>query len=298
MIHPSNKNKIYIILSFLIWIITWLIFGWLDFPAVISILANYISYDGQITYPMVAFIKILLAPAYTVLPLIFIFWTFNNYQKKTSKKIFAYFLVYFIVSLSIYKYLLINESSLLPEDGLLEYLTFAVSLIASILFVLCSFLGNRFLIYLGFAWFFFAMEEISWGQRIFNFNVPKFFTDNNYQQEFTLHNFFNPFLDFGYIIINFVLIKLLTSSKNVIWIHKLHKSLNTSQLEEISQKFGLWIFPCLLMSLLVFSSFLFSSFFDCSEFIELQWAILGFLISFLSLYKLINLKNETISANR
>ena len=71
MIHPSNKNKIYIILSFLIWIITWLIFGWLDFPAVISILANYLSYDGQITYPMVAFIKILIAPAYTVLPLNF-----------------------------------------------------------------------------------------------------------------------------------------------------------------------------------------------------------------------------------
>jgi hypothetical protein len=293
MKYSSSKYKIYIIFPILIWIMIWLTFGWLDFQAVISILGNYLSTDGHITNPMVAFIKILFAPVYTVLPLIFIFWTFNNYWKKTSKKIFVYYLVYFIFSLSIYRYLSINDSALLREDGLLEYLTFAVSLIASILFVLCSFQGSRFSMFLGFAWFLFAMEEISWGQRIFNFDVPKFFVENNYQQEISLHNFFNPTLDLGYYIVNFVLIMLLTSFKNVIWIHKLHRSLNISQLVEISLKFGLWIFPCLLMPLIVFSPFM-----GFHEFIELQWAILGFLISFLSLHKLINLRNEIISSRR
>ena len=193
MIYSSTQYKIYIILPFLIWIMIWLTFGWLDFQAVISILGKYLSTDGQITHPRVAFIKILFAPALTVLPLIFICWTFNNYRKKTSKKIFVYYLVYFIFSLSIYSNLAINKSAILTEDGLLEYLTFAVSLIASILFVLCSFLGNRFLMFLGCAWFLFAMEEISWGQRIFNFDVPKFFTENNYQQEISLHNFLTQF---------------------------------------------------------------------------------------------------------
>ena len=294
MIYSSTQYKIYIILPFLIWIMIWLTFGWLDFQAVISILGKYLSTDGQITHPRVAFIKILFAPALTVLPLIFICWTFNNYRKKTSKKIFVYYLVYFIFSLSIYSNLAINKSAILTEDGLLEYLTFAVSLIASILFVLCSFLGNRFLMFLGCAWFLFAMEEISWGQRIFNFDVPKFFTENNYQQEISLHNFFNPILDFGYIIVNLVLIMLLTSFKNVIWTHKLHKSLNTSLLVEISLKFGLWIFPCVCMSLIVLSL----NSWEINEFVEFQWAILGFLISFLSLRKLINLRNEIIFSRR
>ena len=270
----------------------WLTCAWIDFPRVISILSKYLTPDGHIAYPMVAFIKVLCAPACIALPLIFIWWTLNNYWKKTSKKTFAFYLVYLIVSLSIYKYLSINDSALLREDGLFEYLTFVISLSATILFVLCIFLGNRLSIYLGCAWFLFAMEEISWGQRIFYFDVPNFFTENNYQQEFTLHNFFNPILEFGYIIINFVLIILLTPFKNVIWIHKLHKSLNTSQLVEISLKFGLWIFPCLLMSLFIFSLGGFG------EFIELQWAIIGFLISFLSLHKLINLRNETIYPKR
>ena len=88
MLFLSKKNIIYIILPFLIWIMMWLTCAWIDFPRVISILSKYLTPDGHIAYPMVAFIKVLCAPACIALPLIFIWWTLNNYWKKTSKKNF------------------------------------------------------------------------------------------------------------------------------------------------------------------------------------------------------------------
>ncbi len=33
-----------------------------------------------------------------------------------------------------------------------------------------------------------AMEEISWGQRVFGYTPPLYFLENNYQQELNLHN--------------------------------------------------------------------------------------------------------------
>lgn len=44
----------------------------------------------------------------------------------------------------------------------------------------------------------FYLEEISWGQQIFHWSSPAFFTTWNYQQETNLHNFFNPVFDFLY----------------------------------------------------------------------------------------------------
>jgi hypothetical protein len=44
-------------------------------------------------------------------------------------------------------------------------------------------------------------EEISWGQRFLNYKSPEFFTEYNYQQEFNIHNFFNPVYDVIYKII-------------------------------------------------------------------------------------------------
>ena len=36
--------------------------------------------------------------------------------------------------------------------------------------------------------FFVAMEEISWGQRLFGYRPPTFFLEHNFQQEFNIHN--------------------------------------------------------------------------------------------------------------
>lgn len=54
--------------------------------------------------------------------------------------------------------------------------------------------------------FVFSMEEISWGQRIFDWESSEFFVENNNQNETTLHNMksFAFLLNFGYLIIGFV----------------------------------------------------------------------------------------------
>ncbi|NHZ85058.1 MAG: hypothetical protein GWP19_04155 [Planctomycetia bacterium] len=43
-------------------------------------------------------------------------------------------------------------------------------------------------------------EEISWGQRIFNWESSGIFTEYNYQNETNFHNFFNPYTEYYYPI--------------------------------------------------------------------------------------------------
>ncbi|MDY7394566.1 hypothetical protein UMM65_04890 [Aureibaculum sp. 2210JD6-5] len=86
--------------------------------------------------------------------------------------------------------------NILKENNLIEMLTFIFLFIASII-------GFRFLfIYFKniktYLWvillifiiglLFIAMEEIAWGQQIFNFETPNNFKKLNAQQELTLHN--------------------------------------------------------------------------------------------------------------
>lgn len=44
-------------------------------------------------------------------------------------------------------------------------------------------------------------EEISWGQRIFNWESSGIFTEYNYQNETNIHNFFNPYTEYYYPIV-------------------------------------------------------------------------------------------------
>ena len=87
------------------------------------------------------------------------------------------------------------------EDGILESLTALGFLITSVCFVLAFFRGGqaenrpfhpllKCLSYLALALIFFlgAGEEISWGQRIFNFETPESWRGVNVQEETNLHN--------------------------------------------------------------------------------------------------------------
>lgn len=44
-------------------------------------------------------------------------------------------------------------------------------------------------------------EEISWGQRIFNWESSGVFIEHNYQNETNIHNFFNPYTEYYYPIV-------------------------------------------------------------------------------------------------
>jgi len=88
---------------------------------------------------------------------------------------------------------LYNRSS--QEDQLLEWMTFWAFVVASIGFFRFSILDRRergglpwFAIGLGFFCIIVALEEISWGQRLFAYRPPVYFLEQNYQQEFNVHN--------------------------------------------------------------------------------------------------------------
>src|SRR5215217_948627 len=122
----------------------------------------------------------------------------NTHKKQQLLKVGAFTLPLFIIScfmllkiLSYQRYENLNDEDHLVEnlEFCLYFLAFFVALFVAVRFFRArrSLLGLLYLI-LAFGLFFIAMEEISWGQRIFNIPVPEFFQENNYQEEITLHN--------------------------------------------------------------------------------------------------------------
>lgn len=120
----------------------------------------------------------------------------KNFLKKLffcDGQIMMYSVLSLVIIISSYLiYLLLKEDTVIrlgKEDGLFEYLTALSFLATSILFLLIFFRRKK-LIHLVFALVFFIGmgEEISWGQRIFNFQSPEYFRENNIQSEFNFHN--------------------------------------------------------------------------------------------------------------
>jgi len=119
-------------------------------------------------------------------------------QNKNFKKLI--FLIPIIISLIILVIRVYIDdwhptySIIIREDGPIEYSTVIVYLAAFIVSVnILKFFKNDkkfFVLFLVFSigfFFLIAMEEISWGQRIFDFNTPDWFPENR-QQETNLHN--------------------------------------------------------------------------------------------------------------
>ena len=83
------------------------------------------------------------------------------------------------------------------EDGLIEWLTFLSLFIAGLISIFITIDIRKynypfFWFFLFFSIFllFFAMEEISWGQRIFDIKSSEFFLQNSTQGETNVHNLF------------------------------------------------------------------------------------------------------------
>jgi hypothetical protein len=88
-------------------------------------------------------------------------------------------------------------SKMIQEDSIIEDLTSIFYLIstAACLILIVRAKGKGWLRFnlgvLAFLFFFVGMEEISWGQRIFNFGTPAFMAKINNQDEFTIHNLYS-----------------------------------------------------------------------------------------------------------
>ncbi|MGV7222958.1 MAG: hypothetical protein ACQ9MH_15690 [Nitrospinales bacterium] len=110
------------------------------------------------------------------------------------------FLLCFLILVIAYSYTIYAGLSnrelytfLLREDGPLENIATACVLLAAILFFLAYFRyrhsHNVFFLLFSMALFLLFMEEISWGQRIFDVETPRIFKQINAQKEINLHNF-------------------------------------------------------------------------------------------------------------
>jgi uncharacterized membrane protein len=127
----------------------------------------------------------------------------NNLRPTFLSALLANLLVFAILS---YCYWLIQNDkglylSIVQEDEYIEWATTWAFLFASVGCVFGAIRGNNkfkdfqwFYIGLSIFCFLVAMEEISWGQRIFGYRPPVYFLENNYQQEFTIHNLISKYV--------------------------------------------------------------------------------------------------------
>jgi len=121
---------------------------------------------------------------------------------KLTKDKFLIILLFVSISISYAVYLIPDKQFvgyLGKEDCLFENLTAVFFFVASVIcFIICRVHFNVFILLLGLLLFTGFGEEISWGQRIFNFETPEGLKKINVQKEFTIHNivYFNS-VDFN-----------------------------------------------------------------------------------------------------
>jgi hypothetical protein len=105
------------------------------------------------------------------------------------------------------------ESAIVAEDGFFQWMIFYTLLFASIMCfyranLLKPFRGAVFatcLVLGGIVFLAFAMDEMSWGQRIFNFSSPQFFLTHNTRMQFNLHHLVINGFHFNNIIFTFAI---------------------------------------------------------------------------------------------
>jgi hypothetical protein len=113
--------------------------------------------------------------------------------KKEIKEYRVHFIIALLSMLLFYSIPLVLNKELVAtlgvEDAIIENLTALFLLLASVVFLILL-IRTKHLIYLVFflVFFFGGAEEISWGQRIFNYETPESIEERNVQREFNIHN--------------------------------------------------------------------------------------------------------------
>ena len=187
-----------------------------------NFVANNLSPDGileQTTIFEINFLRLLstigllIIVLYIIKPNIFIKFYSNMIQnwKQQLKLMLSLFPIVFVICTVLVKsnYPDWYMALMAREDSLIEWLTFICYFIVFIVSFSISITFYRrnstpfFFIYmlLSIGSFFIAMEEISWGQRIFNVSSSEFFIEYNYQKEISIHNIKGFPLHVLYIIV-------------------------------------------------------------------------------------------------
>lgn len=181
----------------------WLFFL-LDYPGYVSLLERAISPDGRIERPVFAICGLsaaflLMAAALVLMPSPASFLASVSLPNKIGYGIAGILIVAF------FSFHQSNAKSPYCEDGFFETLSVVLAALASIclLATVRPLEGRRVAaakIVLATALVFFAMEEISWGQRLFVWKTPEALARLNTQRETNLHNFFTPWFSPLYLV--------------------------------------------------------------------------------------------------
>lgn len=275
---PVFQN--FIIKFCIIWISVGVPFTILGFHQLVAFIEKYLSPDNHLSSPIFCCCLILFSPI--VVSAIFLY-TYTKW--KFPPKFLKIYLMLFIMHILfyyIYTHFILADMPM--EDSFLEWGTAILAFLASFLFFYSGMIGSRFYFILCIAWLIFALEEISWGQRVFNFNSPQLFMAYNLQHEINIHNFFvNPHTQWIYYGFNLLLFGLFTWLREIpflLWLYKIQGVKNTMR---VSDKYGLWMIP-------FFTLFIFQ--FMGAEFVEEQWGLLGALLSLFILIDHLHLKSN------
>ena len=278
----NNKRFLRLFLvSFVFWPILVLIVSFINFDLLIEFLERYIVPDGHIEAKYTAVCKFCLSPPYFSVIFVLALNIFE-YLKLSPIKLSIYLLIYFIIFLThLFIHLNANDifNQTMKEDDFLEWATAVVSILATIFFFFASAFGVRCAFFLGVFWLIFAMEEISWGQRIFAFENPQFVEKYNYQQELNFHNFLNPIIDYLYIIFFLTIASIFTSFRNARLFSSVYSLKSVSFVVHVADKYNISV-------LLIFCTLVSPKFFSLSEFLEQQLALIGIILSLIILKEL------------
>ena len=124
--------------------------------------------------------------------------------------IFPLIFIVWVICLSnlaypVYEWLIMEDEPIENLQFLFYFLSFAVAFFIGVRFFKTrnNLLGLLYLVF-AFALFSLAMEEISWGQRIFSILTPTYFEENNFQKELNVHNLDWNLSTLSYIPVGFV----------------------------------------------------------------------------------------------
>ncbi len=267
--------------SYACWLMLISIYLFTDFNLLIEFLERNISSDGEITSKYFAVTAVCLFPLYYFLIIILsvnLFKFFKLFPIKLSIYLLIYLIIFFthlIIHLNANN--IFNQT--MKEDGFLEWATVGVAILAMILFFFASAFGVRCAFFLGIFWLIFAMEEISWGQRILEIESPPLVEKYNYQEELNFHNFLNPIISHLYFIFFLTITSVFTSFRNARLFSLLYSLKSVSFVMKVGDRYNIAV-------ILIFCTLASLAYFNLAEFLEEQLALIGLILSFIILREL------------
>lgn len=228
------------------------------------ILTSFLTADGDISSKTSGLYKCLLTPL-----AFFVIFLVPKFMKR-KLDVNYYFIYILFISIHFLIYIHFSRIEKPIEGSFLESSTVLISLVAVAIFIFTGFRGHSASFILAVFWFIFSMEEISWGQKVFDFEIPKFFVQYNDQSELNFHNFFNSYFGSIYVIFNFLIFCSLTFFSELKIFQRLYRLISINFVIKVSDRFSIWIIPLMLIGATIVPG---------HEFVEQQWSLLGFILA-------------------